>query len=171
MTDPAVLELERRRIFEKTWLYLGHETELPKRNDFVTRSVAGRPMIFFRDGAGKIQAWLNSCPHRGAMLCREKQGNARFMTCFYHGWAFSNAGKMVSMPGDESYGPDFDRPGLAGPAKVDSYRGFVFVSFDPDVEDLVDYLAGAREYIDLVMDQSEVGMRVENSGTSLLRKR
>ena len=160
MTDPAVLELERRRIFEKTWLYLGHETELPKRNDFVTRSVAGRPMIFFRDGAGKIQAWLNSCPHRGAMLCREKQGNARFMTCFYHGWAFSNAGKMVSMPGDESYGPDFDRPGLAGPAKVDSYRGFVFVSFDPDVEDLVDYLAGAREYIDLVMDQSEVGMRV-----------
>ncbi|MGI5131045.1 aromatic ring-hydroxylating oxygenase subunit alpha [Pseudonocardia sp. CA-107938] len=160
MTDPAVLERERERIFDRTWLYIGHETELTKRNDFLTRNVAGRPMIFFRDHEGKIQVWANSCPHRGAMLCREKQGNARFMTCFYHGWAFNNAGKMVSMPSDEAYGPDFDRPGLAAPARVDSYRGFVFVSFDPEVEELVEYLAGAREYIDLVMDQSEVGMRV-----------
>ena len=65
------------------------------------------------------------------MLCREDQGNARFMTCAYHGWSFSTSGDLVSMPGDTAYGPDFERPGLAKPAQVDSYRGFVFVTFNP----------------------------------------
>lgn len=94
------------------------------------------------------------------MLCREGRGNARFMTCFYHGWSFSTAGQMVSMPGDEAYGEKFERPSLATTAKLDSYRGFVFATFDPDAVDLRTYLAGAAEYLDLVADQSEVGMRV-----------
>lgn len=160
MVDPEVFALERDKIFNHSWLYIGHETELRKKNDYRTRSVAGRPLIFARDAKGEIQVWVNSCPHRGAMLCREDKGNARFLTCFYHGWSFSTAGEMVSMPGDDSYGPDFPRPGLASPAKVDSYRGFVFVSFDPDIVDLATYLAGATEYLDLVCDQSETGMEI-----------
>ncbi|MCJ0949861.1 Rieske 2Fe-2S domain-containing protein (plasmid) [Rhodococcus erythropolis] len=160
MVDPEVFAKERDQIFNQVWLYIGHETELKKPNDFKTRNVAGRPLIFGRDSKGKIQVWINSCPHRGAMICREPEGNARFMTCFYHGWSFSSGGELVSMPGDTSYGPDFERPGLVAPAKVDSYRGFVFVSFNPDVEPLVEYLAGATDFIDLVADQSEEGMRV-----------
>jgi len=160
MTDPAVFALERDLIFNRTWLYIGHETELRKPNDFKTRNVAGRPLIFARDAKGKVRVWVNSCPHRGAMLCREGSGNARFMTCFYHGWSFSTSGNMVSMPDDAAYGPGFERPGLAAPARVDSYRGFVFISFDPEIVDLVTYLAGAAEYLDLVSDMSEVGMEV-----------
>jgi p-cumate 2,3-dioxygenase alpha subunit len=160
MVDPEVFALERDRIFNHSWLYVGHETELRKPNDFKTRNVAGRPLIFSRDSKGQIRVWVNSCPHRGAMLCREPKGNARFMTCFYHGWSFSNSGDMVSMPDDASYGPDFERPGLAAPAKVDSYNGFVFVSFNADIVDLPTYLAGAKEYLDLVCDQSEIGMEV-----------
>ena len=160
MVEPDVFAKERDRIFEHSWLYVGHETELRKKNDFTTRTVAGRPLIFARDNTGDIRVWINSCPHRGAMLCREPKGNARFLTCFYHGWSFTTAGDMVSMPGDEAYGEDFERPDLAAPSRVDSYRGFVFVSFDPDIVDLETYLAGATEYLDLVCDQSELGMEV-----------
>jgi p-cumate 2,3-dioxygenase alpha subunit len=160
MVDPGVFAKERELIFNTSWLYIGHETELRKPNDFKTRTVAGRPLIFARDAKGRIQVWVNSCPHRGAMICREPQGNARFLTCFYHGWSFSTSGGLVSIPDDASYGPDFERPNLATPAKVDSYRGFVFVSFDPGIVDLETYLAGAKEYLDLVCDQSETGMRV-----------
>ena len=160
MVDPDVFARERELIFDHSWLYIGHETELRKPNDFRTRTVAGRPLIFARDAAGQVRVWVNSCPHRGAMLCREPQGNTRFMTCFYHGWSFSSAGELVSMPDDASYGEGFERPGLAAPSHVDSYRGFVFISFDPDIVDLRTYLAGSCEYIDLVADQSEVGMAV-----------
>lgn len=160
LVDPAVLTVERERIFDRSWLYLGHESELPKPNDYKTRTVAGRPLIFARDAKGDIRVWVNSCPHRGATLCREPQGNARFLTCFYHGWSFSTGGGLVSVPGEDAYSEAFDRPNLAAPPKVDSYRGFVFVSFDSDIVDLTTYLAGACEYLDLVADQSEVGMRV-----------
>lgn len=160
MVDSAVLTMERSRIFDKSWLYVGHESELTKPNSFKTRKLAGRPIIFTRDHTGEIRVWLNSCPHRGAMLCRDRAGNARFMTCFYHGWSFNTAGEQVSMPGDQAYGGNFQRPGLASPPRLDSYRGFVFASFDPDVMPLTDYLAGAAEYLDLIADQSEIGMQV-----------
>ena len=160
MVDSAVLTMERSRVFDKSWLYVGHESELKKPNSFKTRTLAGRPIIFTRDHTGQIRVWLNSCPHRGAMLCRDRAGNARFMTCFYHGWSFNTAGEQVSMPGDQAYGENFERPGLASPPRLDSYRGFVFASFDPDIVSLEDYLAGAKEYLDLIADQSEVGMEV-----------
>jgi len=160
MVDQDVFARERELIFNRSWLYLGHETELAKPNDVITRTVAGRPLIFARDARGEIRVWVNSCPHRGAMLCRDTRANARFLSCFYHGWTFSTSGELVSVPDDAGYGPGFERPGLAAPARVESYRGFVFVSFDPDIVGLGSYLGGAREYIDLVCDQSEAGMRV-----------
>lgn len=160
MIDSAVLMQEQKKIFDRCWLYVGHESELKKPNSFKTRKLAGRPIIFARDAKGEIRVWLNSCPHRGAMICREPEGNARFMTCFYHGWTFNIAGEQVSMPGDQAYGENFERPGLAKPPRLSSYRGFVFASFDPDIVDLETYLAGAKEYIDLIADQSEVGMEV-----------
>lgn len=160
MLEPDVLAAERAQIFDKSWLYVGHETELKKPNDFKTRSVGGRPLIFARDAKGQIRVWVNSCPHRGATLCREPAGNARFLTCFYHGWSFSTGGGLVSIPGEGAYSAEFDRPNLAAPARVDSYGGFVFASFDPQIVDLREYLAGAAEYLDLVADQSEQGMQV-----------
>lgn len=160
MVDSAILTMERSRIFDKTWLYVGHESELKKPNSFKTRNLVGRPIIFTRDHQGEIRVWLNSCPHRGAMLCRDPEGNARFMTCFYHGWSFNSAGELVSVPGEAAYGEKFERPGLSAPPRLESYRGFVFVSFDPDIMPLTEYLAGAVEYLDLVADQSMVGMEV-----------
>ncbi len=160
MVDPDVLAREQEAVFDACWLYVGHETELKRPNDFVSRSVGGRPLIFARDSQGSIRVWVNSCPHRGAMLCRESKGNARFLTCFYHGWSFSTGGGLVSVPGEDAYSEGFERPNLAAPARVDSYRGFVFVSFNAGITDLRTYLAGAAEYLDLVADQSEVGMEV-----------
>ena len=155
LVDPEVFAQERAKIFDHSWLYVGHETELLKPNDFKLRTVGGRPVIFARDAKGEIRVWMNSCPHRGAALCREPSGNARFMTCFYHGWTYNTSGEQVSMPGDDRYGENFERPNLAKPPRLGSYRGFVFVSMDPDIMSLEDYLADAKEYLDLIADQSD----------------
>src|SRR5712664_867271 len=75
-TSEEILELEREKIFAKAWLYVGHESELPKPNDFVTRSVGGRPVIFNRDRDGRVRVLLNTCRHRGAEVCRQTRGNS-----------------------------------------------------------------------------------------------
>jgi p-cumate 2,3-dioxygenase alpha subunit len=172
LTDPDVLEAERRRIFDTCWLYVGHESEIPEPHDFRTRSVGGRPVILTRDAEGSVRVFVNSCTHRGMEVESRAAGHGRFLKCFYHGWSFGTDGRLVSMPDDASYGPCFDRStmGLRQPPMVDSYRGFVFLSWDPDNVGLGTYLGNARDYIDLVADQSAEGMQIVG-GTHLYSMR
>ena len=162
LTSPDVLELERERIFDRCWLYLGHESELEKPGDYRRRNVAGRPLFFVRGRDHQVRVFLNTCPHRGALICRHDEGNARVFQCFYHAWTFGINGELAGFPDAAGYSEQFDKAemGLKPPPRVDSYRGFFFVSFNPHVEDLRTYLAGAREYIDLIADQTEVGMKI-----------
>lgn len=172
MTSDEVFALERERIFDTCWLYLGHESEVDKPGDYKRRMVNGRPLIFVRDSDGEVRAFFNSCTHRGAMVCREEQGNARVFQCFYHAWTFNTKGEVVAVPDQEGYSPciDWNERSLRSPAKVEGYRGFWFVNFNPDAESLVDYLGNAAEYLDLIVDQANEGMRVV-PGTNLYSTR
>jgi p-cumate 2,3-dioxygenase alpha subunit len=165
-TDPAILEAEKQGVFDQSWIYAGHESEIPEPGDFRARDVAGRPLILARGSDGQVRALLNTCTHRGSLVCRQPSGNTKSFQCPYHAWTFSNQGELIGVPGEDAYGTGFDRQdlGLATAPRMESYRGFIFVSFNPCVDDLVDYLAGAREYLDLICDQSAVGMEIV-SGT------
>ncbi len=162
MTSNDLLQRERELIFNRCWIYLGHESEVESPGDYRRRTVAGRPLFFARGKDGQVRVFLNSCPHRGALICRRDAGNAEVFQCFYHAWTFNTSGELIGVPGEDAYGPFFERSemGLKEPPRVESYRGFVFVSFNPYVEDLVSYLAGARDYLDLIVDQAAEGMRV-----------
>jgi len=161
-TEREYLELEQRRVFETCWIYAGHESEVAKPGDYRARRVAGHPVILARGDDNVVRVLLNTCTHRGAQVCRQASGNARTFQCAYHAWTFNNCGALVGVPGDSAYSAAFKREelGLANPARTESYRGFVFINFNPAAESLTDYLAGATEYLDLVADQSEVGMRI-----------
>jgi p-cumate 2,3-dioxygenase alpha subunit len=162
MTSQEVFELEQRNIFDRCWLYVGHESELPNPGDYRRRHVAGRPIVFVRGSDSVIRLFFNTCTHRGARICRQDAGNQASFQCFYHSWTFNNKGELVGVPDEESYAGEWNRKerALQQPARSDNYRGFWFLSFNPDMVDLDEYLAGAKEYLDLVADQSEVGMRL-----------
>ena len=161
--DRDIWQAEKDRIFEKCWLYLGHGSELAKPGDFLTRVVAGRSILFTRDAKGDVRALLNTCPHRGAQVCRERKGNAKSFQCFYHGWVFGGDGRLRSQPGEAAYAEGFkDRPtsSMQPPPRFESYRDFYFVCFDLKIQPLSDYLAGAKEYLDVICDQSDTGMTI-----------
>jgi p-cumate 2,3-dioxygenase alpha subunit len=158
-----VFDAERDAIFNHCWLYLGHASELTKPGQFVTRTVAGRNLIFNRDVDGQVNAFMNTCPHRGATVCRDRAGTAKNFQCFYHGWVFGSDGALKSQPGKESYCEGFNDHGganLVRAPRLEEYRGFYFIAFDQDIVDLAAYLGNAREYLDLVADQSEAGMAI-----------
>jgi p-cumate 2,3-dioxygenase subunit alpha len=162
MVDNDILEEERRNIFDRSWLYVGHESEIENPHDFRTRNVGGRPIIFTRNAERHVKVFVNSCPHRGMQIETRGEGHGRFLKCFYHGWSFNTSGELVALPGEEAYGETFDRHNLClvQPAKVASYRGFVFLSWTADIMDLDAYLAGATDILDLFADQSEMGMQI-----------
>ncbi|HEV7791712.1 MAG TPA: aromatic ring-hydroxylating dioxygenase subunit alpha [Pseudonocardia sp.] len=163
MTSPEIFRDELERIFKHCWLYVGHESEVTNPGDYVRRPIAGRPVFMVRGvKSGTVHVFHNTCTHRGAVVCRQKSGNAKVFQCFYHAWTFDSEGQLKGVPDREAYGEklDFDALALKSVARVESYRGFVFACFDPDVEDLVDYLAGAREYLDLIIDSADGEMEI-----------
>lgn len=164
LTSEEVFEIEREKVFSHTWLYVGHDSEIAEPGDYIRRDVADRPLILTRGKDGDVRVFYNSCTHRGARVCRQDAGNATSFQCFYHAWTFGLDGQLRGLPDQEGYGPDFDKSamGLQSPPRLECYRDFWFVSYDPDIESLYDYLAGAREYIDIVADQGvdQGGMRV-----------
>src|SRR6266403_5675523 len=87
--DPEIFELEQERLFSKAWLFLAHESELPGKGDYVTRNLAGDPVVVVRGDDGLIRAFLNSCRHRGMRLCRADKGRVSTIRCPYHGWTYS----------------------------------------------------------------------------------
>lgn len=162
-TDEAIFSREMNNIFAATWVYLAHESEIPEPNDFKQAWIGVREVIVARDEEGVIRVFSNRCSHRGASVCREHRGNAAGFTCPYHGWRFDNRGQLFGIPGKNAYGPTFKSRDmhLARPAQVDSYKGFVFATLNPDAPPLADHLGNAARYLDDWIDH--------NGGASNLR--
>lgn len=161
--DQAIFDLEQRLIFDRCWLYLGHMSEIPQPGRFVTRRVAGRPLIFCRDRQSNIRAFFNTCAHRGAVVCREKAGARHTFQCGYHGWVYDTAGTLIDVPNRESLSPCAFKDGalnLREVPKLAEFCGFVFVCFDADAGSLEDYLGGAREVLELASQHGDQGMEV-----------
>jgi len=161
--DGSLMEREYEAVFDTCWLYLGHESELRKPGDFLTRTVARRNILFTRDAQGKLHALFNTCPHRGATVCREAKGNSKVFQCFYHGWVFGCDGKIKGQPGEERYAEGHKSSGVGNMTPVphfDSHAGFCFINFNPAAGSLSDYLAGAKDILDLIAAHSESGMTI-----------
>ncbi len=149
--DPDVMEAEYERIFERTWLYLCHDTQVPKPGDFFATHMGRQPVFVVRREDGRLSCFLNACGHRGALLITRRVGNATTFDCPYHGFCFNTKGDCVSAKDRKTGWPDslpLSNFNLKEIARLDSYRGLVFGSLNPDVPDLSEHLGPARKMID-----------------------
>ena len=103
--NEELFELEMKHIWEGNWVYLAHETQIKDANDYFTGYIGRQPIVITRNKEGQLHAFLNACSHRGSMLCRYKKGNKSTFTCPFHGWSFSNSGKLLKVkdPNDAGY--------------------------------------------------------------------
>lgn len=162
-TSQAIFEREYAAIFDRCWLYLGHASELPGPGSFLTRTVARRPVLFNRDGEGEYHALLNVCPHRGAVVCRERRGTSPAFMCMYHGWTFGSDGHLMTLPGSSGYPAGFKRDPqkqMVPVPRMERFGDFFFLSFAPDGEDLATFLAEAGDVLNLVAEHSASGMQI-----------
>ena len=169
-TSEALFRREMRNIFARTWVFVGHESEIPAPGDFVTRHFGGRPVIITRDRDAAIHVLFNRCAHRGAKVCREDKGSCKVFVCPYHSWSYDHAGRSVSVPLDYAYDADresgkFD---LVRVPRVSAYRGFIFACLNPEQPALEDHLSGARKVIDDWLDRYGGG-ELQVSGTQRYR--
>lgn len=154
--DPARYDGERRRMFGKSWLFMGHVSEIAREGDVVAATIAGYPLVVVRAANG-LKAFHNVCRHRAGPLFEGERGNCgSTLTCKYHGWVYALDGRLRNAR-DFGAAAGFDpRNFCLVELKVDVWRGFVFVNADANASPLARALApldkrmGARDLDTLV---------------------
>ncbi|HEY8693439.1 MAG TPA: SRPBCC family protein [Chloroflexota bacterium] len=158
-SDEAIYRLELERLFARSWLFVAHETMVPKPGDYISNYMGEDAVMVVRDHGGKVHVLLNKCRHRGNKVCLFDRGNTRTFTCSYHGWSYGLDGALTGVPFlDEVYYGRLDKSsnGLAE-ARVATYAGLIFACWDPDAESLDDYLGDARWYLDRFLTVPHLG--------------
>lgn len=158
-SDPAVFEDEMERIFETSWIYVAHESEVSEPGDYITTYMGRQPVIVSRGDDGEIHIMYNTCRHRGNAVCRQERGNSPFFRCPYHGWLYKNTGELVGITEKGRYPDGFGQEltGLLKVPRVAGYRGLVFASLSPRGESLDEFLGPLKRHIDLWAELSPTG--------------
>ena len=160
-SSPEVYRAELDAIFARSWLYIGHESQVARPGQFITTSMGPDSIILARTAAGELRASLNQCTHRGVQVCRADRGEAEVFRCPNHGWSFGLDGSLVDRPfADRGYDPNDRASRNLLPARVSTYRGLVFATFDHDAAPLIDHLGDIAYYLDLFLDRGAAGTEV-----------
>ena len=146
--DSAIYEREQERLFRgPVWNYVGLEAEIPNVGDFKATFIGATPIVVTRGKDGGLNAFVNRCAHRGALVCRKPRGNTHTHVCVYHQWSYNLAGDLIGVPfrkgieGKGGYGADFDTAQHSlHKLNIASYQGLIFVSFARELHSLEDYL-------------------------------
>jgi phenylpropionate dioxygenase-like ring-hydroxylating dioxygenase large terminal subunit len=145
-------------IFRRSWIYIGHVSQVPSAGDYVTATLLGQPVVVVRQEKGDIRVLHNRCPHRGARVVAGKAGTAKRFSCMYHGWTFRNDGSLLAIPCRDNYaGTEVaNNSGQFGmsPVRSAEYRGFIFVNLSDTGPDLETFLGDARRALDNMTDRS-----------------
>lgn len=156
--DEKIFQEELEKIWYRGWVYVGHTSEVPNRNDYVTKSIGPTPILLVHNRHGEISLLQNKCPHRGNQLCAYQKGNRTSFTCPYHAWTFANSGELTGLAFPDGYeGIDKSEFSLGKVPRIGIYRGFIFGSFATEGPSLEEYLGDARHSLDQLLENSPTG--------------
>ena len=141
---------EQEQIFCRAWLFVGHESLVPKPGDFFQSRMGEEDVLLVRDRKSQLHVFLNTCRHRGMKVCRYDDGNALLFTCPFHGWSYDTDGRLVGVPNFEAtYHGELDKSywGLHEVAQMCNYYGSIWATWDKKAPSFEDYLGPFAEGI------------------------
>lgn len=139
-TDPRFYELEQEHLWRKSWLFAAHMDEVPEPGCFLLWENAGQPVIIVHSRSGDINAFYNTCSHRGAPVVTQKSGKKSRLTCAYHGWSYTHDGELIGIRDPEDFnGLDMSCRGLKK-VRCERFGNLIWVNFDPVAPTLMEWL-------------------------------
>jgi phenylpropionate dioxygenase-like ring-hydroxylating dioxygenase large terminal subunit len=168
-TNSDIFALEMERLFAKTWIYVGHDSQVPNAGDYFTTTIGSQPVAMVRHEDGAVHVLYNRCPHKGTRIASETCGNTgRFFRCPYHAWSFRTDGSPAALPLPSGYeGTGFEQSaaarGMTPVRHVHNHRGFVFAKMADSGVSFEEYFGDSLSSIDNMVDRSPAG-RLEVAG-------
>jgi phenylpropionate dioxygenase-like ring-hydroxylating dioxygenase large terminal subunit len=145
-TSEAMLAAELDRIFRREWICVGRVDQLARPGDYLTREIAGQPVLVLRDHAGGLRAMSNVCLHRMSTLM-QGQGNATTIRCPYHGWTYGLDGRLRGAAG-MGLNQGFRRGDYClPPIRCEEWLGWIMVTLYPDAPPVAERLRPVEEMV------------------------
>ncbi|MGH7339496.1 MAG: Rieske 2Fe-2S domain-containing protein, partial [Candidatus Rokuibacteriota bacterium] len=146
-TSEAFYAAEVERVFMREWNFMGRADQIPNRGGYFTVDYVGVPLLIVRDEEGAIRAFSNSCRHRGTAVA-EGEGHCQYFRCPYHSWTYGLDGTLVRAPHMERAAGFDPRQYPLVPVRLETWAGFLFVTFSPEAPSLGDYLGDLPEKLE-----------------------
>jgi phenylpropionate dioxygenase-like ring-hydroxylating dioxygenase large terminal subunit len=147
---PDYFELEREAVFKRTWLHIGHMSEIAEPGSFIVRTLefANASILIVHGKDGEVRAFHNVCTHRGTQLVWKDCGTASTFSCPYHRWTFGYDGQLRSAPDFDRFYVDKSNCALPEIA-VDVCAQLIFINLDRSPRQSL------REFLGPIADELE----------------
>jgi phenylpropionate dioxygenase-like ring-hydroxylating dioxygenase large terminal subunit len=144
----AWLDSEAERLWNHVWFFACLERDVTNPGDFAVVDVGRESIIVSCSPEGAITAMFNVCQHRGARIVTGS-GHTEMFTCPYHGWRYRTDGRLVVVPDHQRFSGGVDRHQCSlRRLRVDVLAGLVWVTMDPELPELRDWLGGVAERLE-----------------------
>jgi phenylpropionate dioxygenase-like ring-hydroxylating dioxygenase large terminal subunit len=157
-TSPEIFQLEMERLWSRSWIYVGHASQVPNGGDYITVDIAAQPLIMVRHTDGSIRVLLNRCAHKGTKVVYDFAGNTgKTFRCPYHAWTYRTDGTLLHVPLEQGYAGTRLPDGLHPVKNVEIYRGFVFARLAEKGLGFREFFGDSLSSIDNLADRSPEG--------------
>ncbi|QIG91199.1 MULTISPECIES: aromatic ring-hydroxylating dioxygenase subunit alpha [unclassified Bradyrhizobium] len=158
-----VFQLEMEHMFPNSWVYVGHDSQVPNPGDYYGTTIGTQPVLLVRHTDGTVRVLHNRCPHKGTRITSETCGNTgKFFRCPYHAWSFKTDGSLLAIPLKKGYeNTGFEQSeaarGMTPVRHVRNYRGFVFAKINDGGLDFEAFFGDSLSSFDNMTDRSPAG--------------
>jgi phenylpropionate dioxygenase-like ring-hydroxylating dioxygenase large terminal subunit len=167
--DPEIFALELEHLFANTWVYVGHDSQVPKQGDYFSTTIGDQPIVMVRHTDDSIKVLYNRCAHKGTQIVTEISGNTgKVFRCPYHAWCYRTDGTLLAVPLKDGYnatelaGSQAGR-GMTPVPLVHNYRGFIFAKLNRGGPGFEEYFGESLSSLDNMVNRSPAG-RLEVAG-------
>ena len=141
--DESIFDLEKNHIFYDSWIFIGHESQIPNKGDYFVYKLLDEEIIVLRNKENEVKAFFNVCRHRGSRICLEESGNTSRFSCPYHSWTYNLDGKLLAAKSLRE-GIDKSTLGLP-PCNIASVSGMLLINLSDNPQSLANLQSDLKE--------------------------
>ena len=141
--DESIFDLEKNHIFYDSWIFIGHESQIPNKGDYFVYKLLDEEIIVLRNKDNEVKAFFNVCRHRGSRICLEESGNTSRFSCPYHSWTYNLDGKLLAA---KSLREGIDKSTLGlHPCNIASVSGMLLINLSDNPQSLANLQSDLKE--------------------------